>query len=122
MSQKKALKSLFKEEEEELKKYKAEVAELKSIATNEVTCLSHSLAKSLSSSVGDVETKQTIIKRQLKHITDQAAFLAKQAEQWRSMVDRLSTAIRETGDVENMCLVMERDIQAIASALTHLKH
>ncbi|GKT24778.1 conserved hypothetical protein [Aduncisulcus paluster] len=102
MSQKKALKSLFKEEEEELKKYKAEVAELKSIATNEVTCLSHSLAKSLSSSVGDVETKQTIIKRQLKHITDQAAFLAKQAEQWRSMVDRLSTAIRETGDVENI--------------------
>uniref|UniRef100_A0A4W3JM24 Biogenesis of lysosome-related organelles complex 1 subunit 1 n=1 Tax=Callorhinchus milii TaxID=7868 RepID=A0A4W3JM24_CALMI len=84
------------------------------------TCLIEALVDHLNVGVAQAYVNQRKLDNEVKTLQIQAAYFAKQTQQWLGMVENFNQALKEIGDVENWARSIEMDMRTIATALEYV--
>ncbi|CAG8604051.1 4705_t:CDS:2 [Ambispora leptoticha] len=85
-----------------------------------VSEVSDALSESLNERVASVFKTQREIESEIRKLSVQTSKHTKQAKQWITLMDGLSAALKEIGDVQNWAEVIEQDMRDIAMTLEYV--
>ncbi|KAG9296857.1 hypothetical protein G9A89_006812 [Geosiphon pyriformis] len=94
--------------------------QLRKEAVQAVNDVSDSLAESLNARVASIFQTQREIEAEARKLATQTTKLTKQTKQWTGMIDGLSAALKELGDVQNWAEVIERDMRDVVMTLEYV--
>lgn len=97
---------------------KKEIQEVKrKEACNAASDLTQALVDHLNVGVAQAYLNQKKLDAEAKQLHTSATNFAKQTQQWLSLVESFSGALKELGDVENWAKTIEGDVRTITTAL-----
>lgn len=83
-------------------------------ASNELTA---SLVEHLNVGVATAYLNQKRLDSEAKNLNVAANNFSKQTQQWLTLIENFSSALKELGDVENWAKTIEKDMRSITAAL-----
>ncbi|CAG8497674.1 323_t:CDS:2 [Ambispora gerdemannii] len=94
--------------------------QLRKEVVQSVSEVSDTLSESLNERVASIFKTQREIESEIRKLSGQTSKHTKQAKQWMTLMDGLSAALKEIGDVQNWGEVIEKDMRDIAMTLEYV--
>ena len=90
------------------------------MAAQAATAATRALVGRVNSGVAEVFSRQKEIEAEAKHLQASLAQFQRMSGHWLAMVEGLSDALKEIGDVDNWARRIEADMRSIADSLEYV--
>jgi biogenesis of lysosome-related organelles complex 1 subunit 1 len=87
------------------------------ITHHHISCSIHIKVEHLNIGVATAYLNQKRLDAEAKNLHVAANNFSKQTQQWLTLIDSFSSALKELGDVENWTKIIEKDMHSITAAL-----
>jgi len=94
-----------------------EVEEARTAVTASLSSIGNSVTADLQARANDLHENAAAIEKQEKELAKQTAALAKQNDQFQTLLDKSTKSLNEVGDVQNWAEMIERDLLVVEETL-----